>query len=112
MKQELRMETMNNKDILSKYKGQLCGSRNSNIKPNYYVDDFVNPDELIEFIISTYDHESSFTKIGFDFIERYYGLDKVIEMVLSKYPNYPFDDGVTPKEALLVKKEFALDSNE
>lgn len=98
-----------NRKRINKYKGQLLGSRNSEIKPDYYIDDFVKPDELIEFIVSTYDHESSFTKLGFEFIENYYGLDKVISLVLAKYPDYPFDKGVTPKEALLVKKEFAID---
>src|SRR3989338_10813403 len=101
-----------NRKRINKYKGQFLGSRNSEIKPDYYIDDFVKPDELIEFIISTYDHESSFTKLGFEFIENYYGLESVIEMVLRKYPKYPFDNRVTPKEALLVKKEFVIDPNE
>lgn len=103
------MEIMNNQEIINKYQGKLMGSRNSEIKPNYYVEDFINAEELIEFIVSTYDHESSFTKTGFEFIENYYGLERVLEMVLAKYSDYPFDKGITPKEALLVKKEFALD---
>jgi len=102
---------MNDKKIDQKFIGKLLGARNSKKKTNYYIDDFLDEKELIEFIVSTHDHESTFTKDGFEFIEQYYGLDRVIEMVLYDYPEYPFDEGVSPKEALLVKKQYAIDAN-
>jgi len=113
MRQELITEIinnkiMNNRKIEQKFKGKLLGVRNSKKKSNYYIEDFLDKKELVEFIVSTHDHESSFTKNGFDFIEQYYGLDEIIKMVLLDYPEYPFDEGVTPRDALLVKKQYAI----
>lgn len=100
---------MNRETIRKKYIGKLLGARNSDDKPNYYVDDFTNPAIFVDFIISTVDHESSFTKDGFRFLEEYYGLGEAIKLIAARYPDYPFDDKMSPKEALLEKKEFALD---
>lgn len=100
---------MNSIDIYNKFKNKLLGARSGALKPDYFVDDFINEKSLVDFIVSTYDNESAFTKDGFEFIELYYGLDNVIDMVLKDYPHYPFDDGLSPREALLIKKEFALD---
>lgn len=100
---------MSDQKIDKKFDGKLLGVRNSKSKPNYYISDFLNHKILIDFIVSTYDHESTFTKDGFNFIEQYYGLHEIIDMVLEKYPDYPFDEGVTPEEALLTKKQYAID---
>lgn len=112
MRQESEKEIMNSQAILDKYHGQLLGTRSSNLKSDYYTKDFIDQSQLIDFIVSTHDHEAVFTKKGFEFIEEYYGLDKVIEMIIDQYPDYPFDPGITPLEALANKKEFALDMDE
>lgn len=101
---------MNREGIYKKFKSKLLGSGNNSDKPNYYVDDFVNEDVLVDFIIGTHDHENAFTKDDFSFIEEYHGLSRVIEMVISKYPEYPFEDGLSPEDALAEKKEFAIES--
>lgn len=103
------METKN--IIFNKYRGKLLGV-GTRSDDNYFLDDFLKADFLVQFIVNTYDHETTFTKDGFDFLEEYYGLDNIIEMVLKEYPDYPFEHGVlSPKQALLYKKEYSINNS-
>lgn len=98
-----------NDQVRQKYLNKLLGVSSRNENPDYFLADFLDEKKLVQFIISTVDHQMTFTKDGFNFLEEYYGLDQVINIVLKDYPDYPFDEGLFPREALLVKKEFALD---
>jgi hypothetical protein len=100
---------METNTILEKFQGKLLGVGYKNDE-NYYLDNFLDENFTVEFIVNTVDYQCTFTKLGFEFIEQYYGIENIISMISKKYPNYPFEPGLAPKKALLTKKEFAIDT--
>lgn len=99
---------MNNQSFIADYQGKLLGVYSGNVKEDYFVEDFTDPKILTKFVVGTHDHEATFTQDGFEFLEKYYGLDNVIKLVTAEYPDYPFEKDLSPMDALLIKKQFAI----
>jgi len=79
---------------------------------NLYIEDFIEHEKLIGFLHELVDYETALTKSGFKFLEEYYGLDKIAEILLKENPNYPYDNKEEIIDWLKVRGEYAIDDND
>lgn len=97
-------ENQNKDEVVDKYRGIHLAYYNYK-EGEYFVEDFLNEDFLIDWIIITAaDHDQGITHEGLDFIDEYYGNNYIIDMVLKKDPRFPFGYG-KPYEFLGNHKE-------
>ncbi len=101
------------KEVVNKYKSKKVGITGSKIAGGHYlVEDFLDEDILLGFILDLVDHETDLTKDGFNFLKEYYGLENLAELIDTKYPDFSSspDVGQRTLDWLKVKGEFAVDS--
>ncbi len=79
--------------IIEKYKDVHLGYYDYK-DDKYRIEDFLNEDFLVEWIIGIADkYDQGVTHQGLDFINEYYGIKNIIDKVLEKSPQFPFDGG-------------------
>lgn len=101
---------MNKKEeIIKNFDGKVLGVCNYKKDGQSYVDDFLDHNKLLDFLYELESGESTLTKTGFNFLEQYYSLDDIAEMLLSKDPDYPFSTREDTVEWLKVKNQHAID---
>ena len=102
----------NREEIVKKYNNTILGFNSSIAYPKrYFVEEFLNKKQLVRFLSDLVDHETTITKSGFKFLEEYYGIDYIVDLLKREEPDFPYDDSkrVTPKEYLYMKAEYAID---
>ncbi len=74
---------MNNKEIFEKYKDKVVGRTNMDYP--IYVNKLRDEEGLKEFLFNMYSSQDEIlTKDGFNFLEEYYGFDKITEFILKE----------------------------
>lgn len=83
---------MDKEKIIEKYKGSVMAIRGFTIKGNYYVEDLLE-DKIFNslFFGELESRESDITAQGFNFLQEYYGFDKLAEMLYKDDPDFPKD---------------------
>ncbi len=100
-----------NTEVLNKYIGQKLGITGSlESGGDYYVKDFLDQEMLMYFICELVSHDTDLTKLGYQFLEEYYGLENLANTIDKEYPNFSNsqDIGQTTLEWLKTKGEFAV----
>ena len=100
------------KKIINKYKDKLlgiCNYKSDEEDGNFYVDEFTNRMELINFLHELKSHENTLTRAGYAFLEEYYGLNKVAKMLLEENLEYPYDNKEDTIKWLESTKEWSID---
>ncbi|HBH46049.1 MAG TPA: hypothetical protein DDX47_01635 [Candidatus Jacksonbacteria bacterium] len=95
--------------IVKKYKGKLLGVEASGKGKDYFVEDFLDEKQLLNFLVNLYDHETEFTKLGFKFLEEYYSIDYIVGLLKREEPDFPYGDPYAPKDYLYMKAKYAID---
>ena len=97
--------------IVEKYKGIHLGYFDYK-DDTYRVDDFLNEDFVIDWIISTAgEADQGITHQGIDFINEYYGNKYIIDKVLEKNSKFTFGHG-DPYEFLENHKESSYEAKD
>lgn len=69
---------MNEDDTVARYRNKILGVRNYEAdKGEFYVADFINRDELYDFLWEVSTHESDFTPAGIAFMKEYFDLEQL-----------------------------------
>lgn len=103
---------MNKQNIVNKYSKKLLGTCDYKKDVNYYVENFLDYRQLIDFLYGLETHEHSLTKSGFSFLKGYYGLEEIARILLEENPDYPYKSKEEIVDWLNVKNEFAIDDQE
>lgn len=75
---------MSKPDIISKYKDKPLGCWKMRGINNIYSDQFLTEDEVAYFLGGILDHDASLYLDGFSFLQEYYGLERVAELLIDK----------------------------
>lgn len=99
-------------DIVKKYENKLLGTCDYKKDGNFYLQNFQDKKQLVDFLYGLEEHENSLTKSGFRFLQEYYGLDAIAEMLLKENPKYPYDNKKEIIEWLNTKNEYAIEDED
>lgn len=100
----------NKKGIVKKYENIVLGFNSSVAYPKrYFVEDFIDQNQTVRFISDLVDHETTFTKSGFKFLEEYYGIDEIVNLLQEEEPDFPYDVKMGVKEYLYDCYKYAID---
>ncbi|PWB38764.1 MAG: hypothetical protein C3F02_02540 [Parcubacteria group bacterium] len=101
---------MNDKDnIIKSFEGKILGVCNYKKDGQSYVSDFLDKKKLLDFIWELESGESTLTKTGYMFLEKYYGLDSLAKIILKENPNFPKKIEKEIIDWLKVKNDYAID---
>ncbi|MFA6172017.1 MAG: hypothetical protein WC715_06245 [Patescibacteria group bacterium] len=75
---------MNKEAIFSKYKDKILAVESFGNNRKKFVSDFSNIDGLLYELQQLNNHELTLTDDGLRFLDEYYGLDKVVDMILER----------------------------
>ena len=75
---------MSKEKILSKYKDKTLAVESFGDNRKKFVSDFANIDGVLYELQQLNTHELSLTDDGLRFLDEYYGLDKVADMILQR----------------------------
>lgn len=101
---------MDNKNsIVKSFEGKILGVCNYKKDGQSYVSDFIDNKKLFDFIWQLESGESTLTKTGYIFLEKYYGLDELSKMILQENPNFPEKTEKEIIDWLKVKNQYAID---
>lgn len=95
-------------DLLLEYRDKLSAAGDSD-GTEFFLKDFLDETKLADIIAGMTDYERTLTKAGYQFLEDYYGLDRVVSIVQKEWLDFPFDYKESPVEYLKMKKGFTLD---
>lgn len=96
-------------EAIQNFEGKILGVCNYKKDDQSYVNDFVDKQKLLDFIWELESGESTLTKIGYTFLEEYYGLNELAKMILQDNPNFPEKTEKEVLEWLKVKKGYTID---
>ena len=99
----------NKNDIIQSFEGKILGVCNYKKDGQSYVVDFVNKKKLFDFIWELESGESTLTKAGYVFLEKYYGLENLAKMILQENPKFPYSTVKEILEWLKVKNDYAIE---
>lgn len=99
----------NKSNIVQSFDGKILGVCNYKKDGQSYVRDFLDEKKLFNFIWELESGESTLTKTGYSFLEKYYGLENLAKMILRENPNFPYPTVKEILEWFKVKDEFAIE---
>lgn len=78
---------MNDKKIIEKYKDKVLGVESFGQNKKLYIKDLFKKDLLLDELYKMDCHEVSLTEDGLSFIEEYYKIEDVVDMILDEIKN-------------------------
>lgn len=93
---------MRNSELIKKYKGKILGSGDANIDKDFYVEDFLDKDCLVNFIYDVFEYHDDLTEDGLAFIEDAYGLVDFAKYLYTL--NNDFPSGSALENELIIER--------
>lgn len=97
-------------EIIEKFKDKKLGIIGFKEDSGFYLEDFLDRELLMDFIMEMIDHQTDLTKEGYNFLEEYYGIDNLAKMIEEEYPDFSkkFHIGESTLAWLKTKGEYAV----
>jgi len=76
--------TSNKEEIIKNFDNKVLGKTTYSVDHNFMASELATPDKLIGFLYEVNTHEAALTKDGLDFLDEFYGLEKVADMIIDE----------------------------
>jgi len=75
---------MDKEQVINKYQDKILAIESFGSNREKHVDDFLNIDNLLYELYQLNCHELSLTDDGLEFLNEYYGLNKIVDILLDR----------------------------